>query len=70
MPLRAITGRPCPNCGCEDSQLLHRYERWGMVREKRICANCDTEFNAAPVVRGAAPPKKRMDGEARNKTEE
>ena len=44
--MKRIEGPACPECGCEDSQVIARGSRWGKPTERRLCNNCGRTFTA------------------------
>ena len=54
LQLKRIEGHPCPNCGCQQSEVVSTETWWGKPREKRECRHCETRFSAEVSV----PPAK------------
>lgn len=44
--LKRLSGVECPNCGCEDSDVVSRGRRWGKPVESRSCSHCGKRFRA------------------------
>jgi len=44
--LSPVTGPKCPKCGCQRSELIRRYDRWGRPAEERRCGHCGMQFHA------------------------
>ncbi|MBK8916474.1 MAG: hypothetical protein IPM64_18055 [Phycisphaerales bacterium] len=49
-------GTACPNCGCEDAELVRRSGWWGQPTERVACRHCGREFT-----RAAEPPAETED---------
>lgn len=52
MSMQRMTCPECPQCGCNDSEVVRTYKSFGVETALRRCAYCGKEFTA----RAPAPP--------------
>jgi len=47
MTLQRVQGPDCPECGCQDAEVVDRGTRWGQPHERRQCNHCGRTWYAA-----------------------